>query len=143
MTAHNRSRYSRYAGGPDPLKGQGSLVAPTFAHGLLYAAGGTTPSGDPGAVVALDPLTGALRWKHITPGFVFAGMPALGDVLVVVSNSLDGSKSWLELLDASTGAQLKQFETSGPTYGAPSVGRGLILWYPFSGQLRALAIPPP
>ena len=48
-------------------------------------------------------------------------MPALGEVLVVVSNALDGSRSWLELLD----------------------GRGLILWYPFSGQLHALAIPHP
>jgi outer membrane protein assembly factor BamB len=135
--------YRLAVGGQDPLKGQGSLVAPTFANGLLYAAGGVTPEGEPGAVVALDPLTGALRWKHKTPGFVFAGMPALGEVLVVVSNSLDGKKSWLELLDARTGGLLKQFETTGPTYGAPSVGRGLILWYPFSGQLRALAIPPP
>lgn len=129
--------------GGDPLQGKGSLVAPTFANGLLYAAGGTTPTGEPGSVVALDPLTGALRWKHTPPGFVFAGVPAVGDVLVVVSNAPDNSKSWLELLDARTGAPIKSFENSGPTYGAPAVGRGLILWYPYSGQLRAIALTPP
>jgi hypothetical protein len=47
------------------------------------------------------------------------------------------------LLDARTGALRKRFETQGPTYAAPSVGRGRILWYSFSGQLQALAIPPP
>jgi hypothetical protein len=71
-------KYPLAVGGKDPLQGQGSLVAPTFANGLLYAAGGATADGAP-----------------------------------------------------------------GPTYAAPSVGRGLILWYPYSGQLRALAIPPP
>jgi len=135
--------YPLAAGGKDPLRGQGSLVAPTFAHGLLYAAGGITPQGEPGSVVALEPGDGALRWKHVTPGFVFAGMPVVGDVLVVVSNAQDNSRSWLELLDARTGTVLKTFETSGPTYGAPTVGRGLILWYPFSGQLRAFTLPPP
>lgn len=136
-------KYPLAVGGKDPLQGQGSLVAPTFANGLLYAAGGITADGAPGSVVALEPLDGTLRWKHTPPGFVFAGMPALGDVLVVVSNASDGSRSWLELLNARTGALLKSFETTGPTYAAPSVGRGLILWYPYSGQLRALAIPPP
>jgi outer membrane protein assembly factor BamB len=135
--------YQVARGGPDPLAGEGSLVAPTFAHGLLYAAGGTTPDDEPGAVVALEPLTGQVRWRHVTPGFVFAGMPAVGDVLVVVSNAQDSTRSWLELLDARTGRLLKTFETSGPTFAAPAVGRGLILWYPYSGQLQALEIPAP
>jgi outer membrane protein assembly factor BamB len=136
-------KYQLAVGGKDPLRGQGSLVAPTFAHGLLHAAGGTTLEGQPGSVVALDPLEGTLRWKYTPPGYVFAGMPALGDVLVVVSNASDNSRSWLELLDARTGDRLNRFETSGPTYAAPSIGRGLILWYPYSGQLRAFSIPAP
>ena len=136
-------KYRLALGGKDPLQGEGSLVAPTFAHGLLYAAGGRTPGGESGSVVALDPGDGTPRWKHTPPGFVFAGMPVLGDVLGVVSTALDGSRSWLELLDARTGALLKRFELAGPTYAAPSVGRGLILVYPFSGQLRAFAIPAP
>lgn len=133
--------YQVAAGGPDPLQGQGSLVAPTFAHGWLYAAGGTTSAGEPGSVVALEPGTGEVHWTHVAPGYVFAGMPALGDVLLVVSNAADGSKSWLELLNARTGAMLKRFELEGPTYAAPTVGRGLILVYPYSGQLRAFSIP--
>ena len=136
-------KYQVAVGGPDPLQGQGSLVAPGFAHGLLYVAGGTTPEGEPGSVVALDPGTGAVRWKHTTPGYVFAGMPVLGEVLVVVSNAADSSKSWLELLEARTGESLKRFELTGPTYGAPTVGKGLILVYPYSGQLRAFSIPAP
>ena len=136
-------KYQVAAGGPDPLQGQGSLVAPTFAHGWLYAAGGTTPGGDPGSVVALEPGTGAVHWTHIAPGYVFAGMPSLDEMLVVVSNAHDGSKSWLELLNAHTGAVVKSFELVGPTYAAPSVGRGLILVYPYSGQLRAFSIPAP
>ncbi|MFP2896406.1 hypothetical protein [Corallococcus sp. 4LFB] len=62
---------------------------------------------------------------------------------MVVSNAGDGSKSWLELLNAQTGALLKRFDIAGPTYAAPTVGRSLILVHPYSGQLRAFAIPAP
>lgn len=130
-------------GGPDPLSGQGSLVAPTFANGTLYAGGGTSPDGGVGSVVALDPLTGAPKWKHVTPGFVFAGMPAVGDILVVVSVKDDNTQSFLEVLDATNGAVLKSFAASGPTYGAPVVGRSKIVWYSYPGIIRAYSIPPP
>ncbi|NOK32249.1 hypothetical protein [Corallococcus exercitus] len=49
----------------------------------------------------------------------------------------------LELLNAQMGAVLKRFEIAGPTYAAPTVGRGRILVHPYSGQLRAFSIPAP
>ena len=125
----------------NPLLGQGSLVSPTFTHGMLIGAGGTTPTGEPGSVVAFDPGTGAVKWKHVTPGFVIAAMPAVGDILIAVSNAYDFSWSQLELLDVNDGTVVKTFETQSATLGAPSVGRGLILWYQYSGELHALRIP--
>ncbi len=125
----------------DPMMGQSSLVSPTFAHGLLIAAGGETPSGEPGAVVAVDPATGAERWRHTPPGFVMAGMPSTGDLLVVASNREGFEGSTLELLDVRTGQVLNRFESDAPTLGAPSIGRGRILWYRYDGTLQAIRLP--
>src|SRR5262249_37106567 len=80
--------------GGGPSAGFGSLVSPTFAHGLLYAAGGRTPAGEPGSVVAFQPADGSVVWKHATPGYVLAAMPAVGDILVVESSAPDNSTSW-------------------------------------------------
>ncbi|MBF5042315.1 PQQ-binding-like beta-propeller repeat protein [Aggregicoccus sp. 17bor-14] len=131
----------RLALGGDPLAGLGSLVAPTFARGTLYAAGGRTEDGAEGSVLALDPATGAVRWRHTPPGFVMAGMPLVGDVLVVESTTPDSTHSSLELLDASSGEALARFDSAGPTYAAPTVSEGLVLWLSFEGTLRAYRIP--
>jgi len=114
--------------GGDPTAGFGSLVSPTFAHGLLYGAGGRTPAGEPGSVVAFDPTTGAVMWKHVTPGYVLTAMPAVGDILIAESSSPDLSGGWLDVLEARTGALLRRFPSSMATFAAPSVARGLILW---------------
>src|SRR5205823_13927496 len=106
--------------GGDPSAGFGSIVSPTFANGMLYAAGGRTPSGEPGSVVAFDPAAGAVRWKHATPGYVIAAMPAIGDLLVVESTSPDNQRSWLEVVDARSGALLRQFAHNNATFAAPS-----------------------
>lgn len=131
----------RLAVGGDPLAGEGSLVAPSFGRGTLYAAGGRTEAGAEGSVLALDPATGDVRWTHTPPGYVMAGMPLVGDVLVVESTAPDGSRSSLELLEAETGAPLARFDSSSATYGAPTVSEGLVLWLDFAGTLRAYRIP--
>jgi outer membrane protein assembly factor BamB len=125
--------------GGNPSGGFGSIVSPTFAHGLLYAAGGRTPSGDPGSVVAFDPATGAVQWKHSTPGYVLAPMPAVGDILIVESSAPDNSKSWLEVLDARSGALLRIFPGAIATFAGPAVAHGLILWSDANGLVTALA----
>jgi outer membrane protein assembly factor BamB len=114
--------------GGDPTAGFGSLVSPTFAHGLLYGAGGRTPAGEPGSVVAFEPATGTVVWKHATPGYVLTAMPAVGDVLIAESSAPDLSASWLDVLDARTGALLRRLSSAMATFAAPSVARGLILW---------------
>ena len=127
--------------GGDPTMGFGSLVSPTFAHGVLYAAGGRTPQGEPGAVVAFEPGAGSVIWKHATPGYVLAAMPVVGDILIVESSSPDNQASWLEVLDVRSGAMLRRFQAGIATMAAPTVGRGLILWGDASGEVRAFASP--
>src|ERR1700738_3034546 len=126
-------------GGPD--KGRGSIVAPTFANGTLYAAGGETPAGEPGTVLALDPGTGRLLWKHVPPGYVIAGMPAVGDVLVVPVTASDNSSHTLEILEASSGAVLAQYAGPHALWAAPTVGHGLIIFTDTVGHVTALQIP--
>ena len=127
--------------GANGTAGWGTLSTPTFAHGTLYAAGGHTPQGEVGSVVAFEPGTGAVKWKHVTPGYVLTSMPAVGDVLLVESSSPDNSQSWLEVLDQATGTQLKIFNSPMATYAAPSVGHGMIIWSDAVGHVTALVVP--
>jgi outer membrane protein assembly factor BamB len=132
--------------GGDATNGWGTLSTPTFAGGTLYAAGGQTPDGHPGSVVAFDPTTKdpvKVKWRHVTPGYVLTAMPAVGEVLMVASStpSSGSNTSWLEILAQSTGDRLKIFDGAAPTYGAPSAGHGLIVWPFGDGEARALAAP--
>ncbi|GAC1337074.1 MAG: hypothetical protein NVS2B9_05330 [Myxococcales bacterium] len=124
----------------DPVFGWGSLVSPTFANGVLYAAGGRTSAGAAGAVVAFEPGTGRILWQHTPPGYVIAPMAAVGDVLVVES-SLGFKSSTLEVLDARNGAVLRTFPGASAVFGGPSVGRGLVVWSTSAGHVSALAVP--
>ena len=45
-----------------------------------------------------DPLTGAVRFRHLTPGYVIAAMPSVGDLLVFESSTPDNKRGWLEIL---------------------------------------------
>jgi outer membrane protein assembly factor BamB len=128
--------------GGDPTVGFGSISSPTVANGLLIAAGGRTPQGDPGSVVAFNPATGAVVWKHLTPGFVIAPVAAAGAVGVVESSAPDGTSSTLELLDLATGATVARFESQIATFAAPSVGHGLVVWTDAFGHVTALSLPP-
>jgi outer membrane protein assembly factor BamB len=136
--------------GGDPTGGWGSISTPAFAHGRLYAAGGRTPQGEPGSVIAFDPATGALAWpkKHVTPGYVLAPLAVAGEIIAVASNAFDNRTSTLEILDAATGAVLRTLTGAGPgttgaaaTWGAPSIGHGLIIWSDGYGVVTAFAAP--
>ena len=98
------------------------------------------PQGQPGSVVVLDPVSGALRFTHVTPGFVLGAMAAAGDVLLVTFNAADSKSSTLEVLDARSGAVLKTFTRPSATFAGVSVSRGgLVLWADFDGHLSAFA----
>ena len=123
--------------GADPVKGYGSISTPVFASGRLYAAGGRTPDDKyAGSVVAFDPATGTPIWTHPTPGYVIAPLAAAGDILAVESSAPDNFSSTLEILDQKTGSVLKSFSSSTATYGAPAIGRGLVVWTDALAHLR-------
>jgi len=125
--------------GGDPTGGWGSISTPAFANGRLYAAGGRTPQGEPGSVIAFDPANGAPLWKHATPGYVLAPLALAGEIIVVESSAPDGSSSTMEVLDAASGAALRSFPGAVATYGAPSIGHGLIVWSDAYGHATAFA----
>jgi polyvinyl alcohol dehydrogenase (cytochrome) len=125
--------------GGDPLLGLGTIVPPASANGVLLAAGGRTPAGDPGALVALDPATGAVVWSHPTPGPVLQPAAATPEVIAVVSAWTDGGGAVLELLDAATGAPLASFDAPAPSFSAPSFAGGALFWATSDGVVRALA----
>lgn len=126
-------------GGPE--EGKSSVVAPSFAGGVLYAAGEQTPSGAPGQVVALDPGTGAVLWTHIAKGYVLPGMPVLGDVLVVAETAPSNGSATVELLDRADGHVIRSYAVSAPVWGAPSAGQGKVLFTDIHGHLQVLAGP--
>jgi outer membrane protein assembly factor BamB len=125
--------------GGEPLAGFGTIVSPTFANGVLYAAGGRTPDGAPGAVWALEPATGAIRFVRPTPGFVLREVAAAGSVLVVTS--IAAGAGVLEVLDAATGEPLARLDREAPAFAPVSVGRGLLLWATADGVLAAYDVP--
>ena len=127
--------------GGDPSAGFGSIATPVFAGGFLIAAGGRTPDGQVGSVVAFNPATGAVAWKHTPPGYVIAPPAAAGEILVVESSAPDGTSSVLELLNLATGVKIAQFTRPIATYAAPSIGHGLIIWTDAFGHATALGAP--
>ena len=124
-----------------PTADRGSLVAPSFAEGVLYGAGGKTPQGEIGSIVAFDPGTGAVLWKHVTPGYVLPGMPILGNVLIAAATAVANTSATIELLDRTTGAVIRDFPVSAAVWGAPSAGDGMLLYTDIHGHLNALVAP--
>jgi outer membrane protein assembly factor BamB len=127
--------------GGDPSSGFGSIATPVFAGGFLIAAGGRTPDGQLGSVVAFNPATGGVAWKHTPPGYVIAPPAAAGEVLIVESSAPDGTSSVLELLNLATGVKIAQFTRPIATFAAPSIGHGLVIWTDAFGHATALSTP--
>jgi outer membrane protein assembly factor BamB len=89
----------------------------------LAAARGLVFAGVPGAVVALDPPTGATRWQARVGGFEVNGLALVGKRLYVVGDF------GLRALDAETGRRLPSWSPPSTQYGvtaALSGGRVLI-----------------
>ena len=130
--------------GVDPTLGWGSISTPAYANGVVYAAGGKTPDGKGlGSVVAFDPATGTVRGTpHYTPGYVLGPLALAGDILVVESSSLDGTRSWLEVLNAKDLTVLRTFPPASiATYAGPSIADGAIFWTDAFGQTRNYGVP--
>jgi len=123
-------------GGSSPQYGTSMISTGAFGNGQLYFASGVvTVNGTKygGSVSALDPFTGAYKWRHYTPSAI---VPALAYVNGLV---IAGSGSTLDVLNASTGAQLYQYTTGGQLYGHPSVANGQIFEGSTDGYVYAFA----
>ncbi|HEY6909872.1 MAG TPA: PQQ-binding-like beta-propeller repeat protein [Myxococcales bacterium] len=127
--------------GGDPTIGFGSISTPAVAHGLLYAAGGRTPKGAPGQVVAFQPDTGKVVWQRDLPGYVIAPIAAAGEILALETSAPDFSSSSLMILDALSGNVLRAFATPVATFAAPSIAHGAIFWTNQDGHAAAFAAP--
>jgi outer membrane protein assembly factor BamB len=122
-------------------RSNGSISTPVSAGGRLFAAGGHTPQGEAGSVIAFDPATGQTLWKHVTPGYVIAPAAAIGEVLIVESSAPDGTAGTVEVLEQSSGKMLKSFSGSVAIFGAPSVGHGFVVFGDALGHVTPLVAP--
>ncbi len=82
----------------------------------------------PGSVRAVVPATGATIWQHESPGGVEAGLAYANGIVVDGADWQNGSGATLEVLRASTGAVLWEYNFTGgyQVFGAPSISDGRI-----------------
>lgn len=125
------TRWTTAVGGPVVT------AAPVIANGLVYVAVSDLADGGSGGAVALDLVTGALRWRVPTRMAVRGGLAVVGSTVVVTQ--IDGVTLGL---DAATGAPRWRHELSagveaqaGALFSPPTVDQGDIL----VGHQRALA----
>ena len=104
-------------------------LAPAFADGKVYAAGGQ------GTVAAFDAASGRSLWRRDTK-LALAGGPVVGAGLVVAGSS-DGR---LVALDAASGAQRWLVRVSGEVLTAPLVAPQAVVVRTVDGRVRALAL---
>jgi len=125
----------------------GTTSGPVLAGGLLYAG-----SGD-GAIYALDPGSGAIRWSFQTgeglstgpgvgPGQGLQGRRAVWATPVVENGTvLVGSRDFsFYAIDAVTGRKKWSFKTGGEIYDAAIIHGGNVLFTSSDGFLYAMDI---
>ena len=127
--------------GGDPVAGFGSISTPAVSHGLLVAAGGRTPAGAAGQVVAFQPDTGTVVWHRDLDGYVIAPIAAAGEILALETSKPDFSSSSLVILDARSGDILRTIAAPVATFAAPSIAHGTIFWTDQDGHAAAWAAP--
>lgn len=124
--------------GSCPPCGDASVSSTAFGGGTVFAAGGNTTiqgSGYGGAVRAVDPSNGAVKWEHGTPD------PIIPAVTYVNGLVIDAAGATLEVLNAADGTRLYSYQTGAGIYGAPSISQGSIVVGSGDGNLYAFALP--
>src|SRR5262249_47317258 len=78
--------------GDSPQDGEGTLSTAAFDGARLYVGGGIAPnSNNPyvnGTLVALDPLSGRLIWRHGFPGTVIAPVSTVNGVVFAAGGNI-------------------------------------------------------
>jgi len=107
----------------DPMGGPGPRATPTLANAALYVSGST------GALLRLDPLTGAIVWKkdrtqitgNKTPMWGFSDSPLLVGQTVIVSGG--GGEKGILAFDTTSGDLRWSAPCPGDSYGSPQLNR--------------------
>lgn len=124
--------------GGSPTGGYGSISPSAWDGSTLYAAGGkTTIKGVScgGNVGALNPATGAFKWRDCLSG------PVLGAVVGVPGVIVVGAGNMMKVVAAASGATLLSYRpsTSGNFRGAASISQGVLYEGNKDGNLYAFA----
>jgi len=121
--------------GEVPQAGQGTLSTAAFDGKTLFIGGGTPPgtadSSILGAVTAVDPTDGQIRWRYTFPGPVLAPVSFANGVVYAVGGTS------VVALDAATGALLWSFEMKAPGFGGVAIARGRVFVGDLSGTIYA------
>jgi len=124
--------------GDAPQDGDGTISTAAFDGARIYVGGGNAPnSNNPylnGTVVAIDPSTGKILWRHGFPGPVLAPVSTVNGVVFASGNNL------IEALDGKTGNVLWSYRTDGDIYGGIAIAGDTIFVGDLSGQLYAFRI---
>src|SRR5579883_3214813 len=120
----------------------GSIAPAAFDGTNLYVGGGNaTISGTycAGSINALNPVTGAIIWRHcLTTGHVLGAVTAFPGVVVVSAGNV------VYAVNASNGATLYTFtdpNSTQPFWGAPTVAADLLFAGNQDGTLFVLGLP--
>jgi outer membrane protein assembly factor BamB len=113
------------------------IVAPTMAGGTLYVQTGQADSVEPvGLVAALDPATGAARWRFVPPSGFQATVGAFRDDILYVNTQRDGV---FALRDGGSGFSEVWHNETVPMSDLPAQLSGDILYVAMrSGGIMAL-----
>jgi len=116
-----------------------ALGSPVIADGTVVVSVADRAAGDQGGLVALDLVTGAIKWRYVTP-YPPSNAPAIADGTVVVGLGngevhavalADGAARWTH--DVADG--LPMLESS--LWAAPTVADGVV-YVAVQGKLAAL-----
>jgi outer membrane protein assembly factor BamB len=125
-------------GSPCPTCDASSVSSQAYGAGKLYAAGGRGAIDgvvSSGTVRALNPDTGAYIWQHGAPGDVLAALTYDNGMVI------DAAGSYLEVLDAKSGARLFSYDTGAQIYAATAVADGIVYVGNTAGALYAFGLP--
>jgi outer membrane protein assembly factor BamB len=124
--------------GEVPQAGDGTLSTAAFDGSRLFVGGGVPPGdADPdavGSVVAIDPTTGDIQWRHTFPGTVIAPVSAVNNVVFAAGGNL------VAALDGTTGNLLWSFSTASAIYGGIAIAGDMIFVGDLAGNLYAFRI---
>lgn len=115
-----------------------SVGSAAFAHGLVFVGTGTANFlgvRSSGAAWALDPDTGAVVWEQPLWGRSVSA-PGYANGLLVI----DGGDH-IFVLNAATGAKLKNFKCAATFFAPPAIAHGRILVGCFDGHEEAFGLP--